>query len=62
MAIGIKGRAMSDILMCLLAFMVIATCARSDVASGFGCILTIVFAVVMVTVLIVGAVLGMVVG
>ena len=53
---------MSDILMCLLAFMVIATCARSDVASGFGCILTIVFAVVMVTVLIVGAVLGMVVG
>lgn len=59
MAIGIKGRAMSEILMCLLAFMV---CARSDVASGLGCILTIVFAVVMVTVLIVGAVLGMVVG
>lgn len=51
---------MSNVLMAMFAFLIIATCAQSDGVQGIGCVLTIVFAVVAVTIWIAGIVIGMV--
>ena len=51
--------AMTDVLVAMFAFMIIATCARSDEAQGIGCVLTIVFAVVAMTIWIAGILIGL---
>lgn len=53
---------MSDVMMCMLACMIVATCARHDAARSIGVVFTIVFGVVMVTIGIVNFVLLMVAG
>lgn len=50
---------MSNVLMAMLAFAIIGTCARSDRVQGVGCVLTIVFGVVAATIWIVGVLIGL---
>ena len=51
---------MSDVMMCMLACMIVATCARYDVVRSIGLVFTIVFGVAMATIGIVNFVLWMV--
>lgn len=50
---------MTDVLIAMFAFLIIATCAQGDAIRGLGCVLTIVFVVIAVTIWIVGTLIGL---